>query len=141
MGDFMKRILAILFVIGLITTFIILNNQEKISIEEKTKYSLKKITENIKGAWKSKYKIIKDEDGNEIHAYLYFYDNKVRYTGYINAPEYEVEMLSTTNMYFGIQEWSYKYLDKKTLIHNGNIYNRIENVTIEDFENGNIYNK
>lgn len=137
----MKRILAIIFLLLLIGTLIILNNQKKISIEEKTTKALKKVTEKIQGGWKSKYKIIKDEDGNETNAYLYFYDDKVRYTGYINAPEYEVEMLSTTNMYFGIQEWSYKYLDDDTLIHNGNIYNRLKNVTVEDFENGNIYTK
>lgn len=137
----MKRVLAILFILILITGFVIWNNQKRISKEEKTINALKNVTEKIQGAWKSNEKIAKDNEGNNIYRYIIFYDGKVRYTGYVGAPEYDVEMLSTTNMYFGMQNWSYKYFKNDTLVHNGNLYHRINNVKVEDFENGNIYTK
>lgn len=111
------------------------------TLENDKDLSVNNILEKLDGCWKSKDKLAMNKDGEEINLYLCFFDNKVMYTGYKNYGPYEVEIYSLTSMYFGNQTWTYEYIDENGIIFWDNKYDRISNVNIEDFNNGNIYNK
>lgn len=86
------------------------------------------IMEKLQGNWISKDKNTYDSTtAEEFNTYLIFKDNLVLYTGYIDYQYNKVEIYSLSNMYFGKQNWEYKYVDENTLIHNGNVYKKIAN--------------
>ncbi|MDD3241321.1 MAG: hypothetical protein PHQ64_00880 [Bacilli bacterium] len=86
------------------------------------------IMEMLQGNWISRDKITYDSTINEeLNTYLIFKDNSVLYTGYTDYQYKEVKIYSLSNMYFGNQNWEYEYVDENTLIHNGNVYNKVAN--------------
>lgn len=96
------------------------------------KVDKKNIMKKLQGVWISKNTIIYDVNTNEhMHTYLIFKDNQVLYTGYTDYEFKNVTIYSKSNMYFGNQNWYYEYIDKNTLIHNGNVYNKLTNDDID----------
>ena len=136
----MKKSILIVFI--LVITILVISGCDVLKPLENDKgLSVNNILEKLEGCWKSKDKLAMNENGEEINIYLYFFDNKVMYTGYVNRGPYEVEIYSLTSMYFGHQTWTYEYIDENNIVFWDNKYERISNVKAEDFNNGNIYNK